>query len=233
MAGGEKKRVSEIERERGQLQQMKLEPMEFSGEPASGELQYKELSEQENPIVGEAAAAVDEAEVEPALAAETAPPAESQGEDTSTNLSQNDKDKINTLHPEIRDNVTKMLQNLRKDGVTVEITLAYRSYEEQDALYAKGRDGKGKVIDASKVVTNAKGGQSYHNFGLTFDLTVYDKNGKKDWSKDSDAWKKVIAEGKRQGFDAGAEWMDFPDLPHFEKNIWFDTQEIAGEERKK
>ena len=57
MAGGEKKRVSEIERERGQLQQMKLEPMEFSGEPASGELQYKELSEQENPIVGEEVAA--------------------------------------------------------------------------------------------------------------------------------------------------------------------------------
>lgn len=53
MAGGEKKRVSEIERERGQLQQMKLEPMAFSGEPASGELQYKELSRRENPIVGE------------------------------------------------------------------------------------------------------------------------------------------------------------------------------------
>ena len=53
MAGGEKKRVSEIERERGQVQQMKLEPMAFSDKPASGELQYKELSKQENPIVGE------------------------------------------------------------------------------------------------------------------------------------------------------------------------------------
>ena len=42
MAGGEKKRVSEIERERGQVQQMKLEPMVFSDEPASGELQHKE-----------------------------------------------------------------------------------------------------------------------------------------------------------------------------------------------
>ena len=140
--------------------------------------------------------------------------------------------KINTLHPEIRDNVTKMLQNLRKDGVTVEITLAYRSYEEQDALYAKGRDGKGKVIDASKVVTNAKGGQSYHNFGLAFDLTVYDKNGKKDWSKDSDAWKKVIAEGKRQGFDAGAEWIDFPDLPHFEKTFGLTPKKLREKKEK-
>ena len=46
-----------IERERGQVQQMKLEPMAFSGEPASGEFQYKELSKQENPIVGEEVAA--------------------------------------------------------------------------------------------------------------------------------------------------------------------------------
>ena len=125
-----------------------------------------------------------------------------------------------------------MLQNLRKDGVTVEITLAYRSYEEQDALYAKGRDGEGKVIDASKVVTNAKGGQSYHNFGLAFDLTVYDKNGKKDWSKDSDAWKKVIAEGKRQGFDAGAEWIDFPDLPHFEKTFGLTPKKLREKKEK-
>ena len=49
--------MSEIERERGQVQQMKLEPMVFSDEPASGELQYKELSKQENPIVGEEVAA--------------------------------------------------------------------------------------------------------------------------------------------------------------------------------
>ena len=45
--------MSEIERERGQVQLMKLEPMEFSGEPASGELQHKELSRRENPIVGQ------------------------------------------------------------------------------------------------------------------------------------------------------------------------------------
>ena len=49
--------MSEIERERGQVQQMKLEPMAFSDEPASVELQHKELSKQENPIVGEEVAA--------------------------------------------------------------------------------------------------------------------------------------------------------------------------------
>ena len=50
--------MSEIERERGQVQQMKLEPMAFSDEPASVELQHKELSKQENPIVGQQVEAI-------------------------------------------------------------------------------------------------------------------------------------------------------------------------------
>ena len=150
----------------------------------------------------------------------------------SIELSQRDIDKINTLHPEIRDSVTKMLQNLKKDGITVEITLAYRSYEEQDALYSQGRNEKGEVTDASKVVTNAKGGQSYHNFGLAFDLTVYDKDGKKDWNKDSDSWKKVIAEEKEQGFEAGAEWTDFPDLPHFQNTFGFMPRALREKKEK-
>lgn len=40
------------------MQLMKLEPMEFSGEPASGELQYKELSKRETPIVGQQVSAI-------------------------------------------------------------------------------------------------------------------------------------------------------------------------------
>ena len=67
MAGGEKKRVSEIERERaghavGEM--MKAEPIEFAAKPASGELQHKELSRRENPIVGEEVAAEYEGEME-------------------------------------------------------------------------------------------------------------------------------------------------------------------------
>ena len=147
---------------------------------AGGEKKRERLRRMEERMHGpvDQEAAVDEAEVELAPATETTLPAESQRVDTSTNLSQNDKDKINTLHPEIRDNVTKMLQNLRKDGVTVEITLAYRSYEEQDA------------------------------------------------------WKKVIAEGKRQDFDAGAEWIDFPDLPHFEKTFGLTPKKLREKKEK-
>lgn len=153
-------------------------------------------------------------------------------DDVSKELSQYDINKINTLHPDIRDSVKTMLQNLKKDGVKVEITLALRTYEEQDILFAKGRNDKGEVSDQSKVVTNARGGQSYHNFGLAFDLTVYDKDNKKTWKQDSEEWKKVIAEGKNQGFEAGAEWADFPDLPHFQKTFGLTTKQLRTKKEK-
>lgn len=153
-------------------------------------------------------------------------------DDVSKELSQSDINKINTLHPDIRDSVKTMLQNLKKDGVKVEITLALRTYEEQDILFAKGRNDKGEVSDQSKVVTNARGGQSYHNFGLAFDLTVYDKDNKKTWKQDSEEWKKVIAEGKNQGFEAGAEWADFPDLPHFQKTFGLTTKQLRTKNEK-
>ena len=134
-------------------------------------------------------------------------------------LSRNNQEKIKTLHPEIRNATSSMLTNLKKDNVNVEISLATRTYEEQDRLYSKGRNEKGEIIDESKVVTYAKGGQSYHNFGLAFDVEVYNENGTKNWNKQSEAWQKVINEGKKQGFLAGAEWNDFPDLPHFENSF--------------
>ena len=134
-------------------------------------------------------------------------------------LSRNNQEKIKTLHPEIRNATSSMLTNLKKDNINVEISLATRTYEEQDRLYSKGRNEKGEIIDESKVVTYAKGGQSYHNFGLAFDVEVYNENGTKNWNKQSEAWQKVINEGKKQGFVAGAEWNDFPDLPHFENSF--------------
>ena len=39
----------------------------------------------------------------------------------------------------------------------------YRSFDEQNHLYAQGRTKPGKIV------TYAKGGQSYHNFGLAFE----------------------------------------------------------------
>jgi peptidoglycan L-alanyl-D-glutamate endopeptidase CwlK len=44
----------------------------------------------------------------------------------------------------------------------------FRSFEQQDALYAKGRTQPGDVV------TYAPGGMSAHNYGLATDWTIFD-----------------------------------------------------------
>jgi len=52
-----------------------------------------------------------------------------------------------------------------------------RTMEEQAALYAKGRTVSGKIV------TKAKPGESYHNYGLAFDWVPLKQSG-----KNADLW---------------------------------------------
>ena len=172
MAGGEKKRVSEIERERGQVQQMKLDPMVFSDKPASGEFQYKELSKQENPIVGE--------EVEPALAAETTPPAENQetGEEIVINSHES---KVITVLDRILKNpnffefsvyerkalgkgkrneiLTHSLYVIRNISIPEEMTLSYNGTET--APFSEGAWILNTDMDIDSYYSYSRGNNSY------------------------------------------------------------------------
>ena len=54
-----------------------------------------------------------------------------------------------------------------KNGVTVKIICGTRTIKEQNELYAIGR------TKAGKKVTNAKGGSSFHNYGIAFDIGIF------------------------------------------------------------
>lgn len=96
------------------------------------------------------------------------------------------------------------------------ITCTYRSNEEQNELYAKGRSVKGSII------TNAKAGQSPHNFNPSFafdiafikvDKTVTWEN--KYFVKFANCIKEVS-----EVTDWGGDWHNFKDAPHFELRNW-------------
>lgn len=55
---------------------------------------------------------------------------------------------------------------------------------------------------------------------------------KKNWDAESELWKKVIAEGEKQGFEAGAEWEDFPDLPHFQNTFGLTPKALREKKEK-
>jgi peptidoglycan L-alanyl-D-glutamate endopeptidase CwlK len=92
-------------------------------------------------------------------------------------------------------------------GYEVRITSGYRSYAEQDALYAQGRTTKGPIV------TQAPAGYSWHNFGLSFDITLF-KGGVPVY--DSPLYAECAAIGETQGLDCGAYWAKFKDEPHYQ-----------------
>lgn len=106
--------------------------------------------------------------------------------------------------------VLEIIEQAYKEGIYVLITDGYRSKAEQDALYAIGRTKPGKIV------TNAKGGQSNHNFGIAVDFCLTNEKGTiANYTVNSD-WRRVAAIAKSKGFEWGGDWKGFVDNPHLE-----------------
>lgn len=101
-------------------------------------------------------------------------------------------------------------------GVELYVNETLRSYARSDELYAQGRDPK----KPGPIVTNAKGGQSPHNFGLAVDVYPM-RNGKAIFNFDQDpalmrAMERVAVLAKGRGIDWGGNFKSIKDLPHFQ-----------------
>jgi len=118
------------------------------------------------------------------------------------------------LHPIVATRGRSLIALALHEGFGVLITQGLRTWKEQDVLYAKGR--KTPPLGKAFIVTNAKGGQSWHNFGLAFDLVVLDALGKATWDLKHAGWKRVGALGKSVGLEWGGDWKTFKDIPHFQ-----------------
>jgi peptidoglycan LD-endopeptidase CwlK len=118
--------------------------------------------------------------------------------------------RMGAVKPIVKEKVLEIIKEAYDEGIYVLITDGYRSYAEQDALYAQGRTKPGKIV------TNAKGGQSNHNFGIAVDFCLTNKEGTAAyWTVNKD-WKRVAAIAKSKGFEWGGDWTSFKDNPHLE-----------------
>lgn len=100
---------------------------------------------------------------------------------------------IKDLHPYVQGLAKKVIADAKKIGIEILITSTYRDAEYQNWLYKQGRTRKGKIV------TYAKGGESWHNFRLAFDFVVL-RNGKVDWG-DMKSYQKVRAIAKKHGLE--------------------------------
>jgi len=136
--------------------------------------------------------------------------------------------RISLLHPKLVAEVTALVNQANSQLTSrsqMRIVQGLRTFEEQNALYAQGRTTSGKKV------TNAKGGQSLHNYGLALDfcLIIDGKEAswdlKRDWDGDKIAdWMEVVSVFRKAGWEWGGTWK-FTDNPHFQKTFGLTWQD--------
>jgi peptidoglycan L-alanyl-D-glutamate endopeptidase CwlK len=114
---------------------------------------------------------------------------------------------IAMLLPEVQPLARALVQKAKAVGIQIKVLSGLRTYEEQDDLYAKGRTAPGPIV------TKVKGGYSNHNFGIAFDVGVFEGS---KYLTDSPKYKAVGALGMDLGLDWGGTWKTFRDEPHFQ-----------------
>jgi peptidoglycan L-alanyl-D-glutamate endopeptidase CwlK len=145
--------------------------------------------------------------------------------------------RIALLHPKLREEALSIYEEICEaltGRAICRFSYTLRTFAEQDALYAIGRTVGGRKV------TNAKGGQSYHNYGLAVDIVLLvdkDKNGSFEtasWETNVDMdgdgkadWMEVVAIFKRHGWEWGGDWK-FTDKPHFQKTLGFSIVQLAS-----
>lgn len=105
---------------------------------------------------------------------------------------------IATLHPKAQGKARELMAALvpvmGSKGVSVKIISGTRTYVEQDALYARGRTVSGPRV------TNARGGYSNHNFGIAWDIGLFQRE---KYLEESPLYRECGSIGKSLGLEWG------------------------------
>ena len=125
------------------------------------------------------------------------------------------------LHPVLQPLCLLFLEECEAEDIKVILTCTYRPGSEQDALYALGRTVKSHVgvkpwRPLGSTVTNARAGQSPHNYTLNhkpasmaFDGAILD--GKNCiWNVKHPHWKRYAEIAEDIGLKSGSKWGDWP-----------------------
>ena len=146
--------------------------------------------------------------------------------------------RLEDLQPRVQAAAARAISDLMARGVPFAITYTLRTYEEQSALYAQGREtlsavnekrlkaGLRPLVESENkyTVTNCDGikiseggkGRSPHQLGTALDV-VPEYDGRPVWPDKSDErWKQISGVFKQHGFEWGGDWKDFLDLPHYQ-----------------
>lgn len=114
--------------------------------------------------------------------------------------------KLEDLDPRVAAKARQFQAECYKAGIDIIFTSTYRDNEAQDALYKSGRTALGGIV------TNAKAGQSWHNYKLAFDFAPI-VNGKIDWNNGV-LWKRCGEIAESCGLEWAGRWVRFKEMAH-------------------
>lgn len=156
---------------------------------------------------------------------------------------------IESLHPELRKKALKLVELAKsKLNLRVIITQTLRTDAEQSALYAQGRSlmmevnrlranvglGPISVNENRHTVTNARtAADSFHGYGLAFDIAITDPTGKMiNWNKSDqnankiDDWAEVGKLAEECGLEWGGNFSSIYDAPHYQDRRGFTIRDL-------
>ena len=147
-------------------------------------------------------------------------------------LSINSADLPSELHPLVKERSDQLIHQSAAKGIVIVITDDFRSMEDQDALYEKGRSAAGSIV------THARGGESFHNFGLAIDFAIKTPSESVIWDMQYDGnkngladWNEVVEIAKTLGFEWGGDWAQFKDYAHLEMNFGLTLADLQNGKR--
>ena len=113
---------------------------------------------------------------------------------------------LSDLNPKVKTLCEQFVASCAKQNIDILITSTYRDVESQNALYAQGRTMPGNKV------TNAKGGQSFHNYHVAFDFVPI-VNGKAQWN-DMALFTKCGEIAESLGLEWAGRWTKFKEMAH-------------------
>lgn len=117
------------------------------------------------------------------------------------------------LVPPCKERAENFLKAAKDAGIDLIVTSTYRDHESQAALFSQGRTKPGAIV------TNARPGQSWHNWRCAFDVVPI-RNGKPVWNTtgpDGDLWRKVGSLGEETGLEWAGRWTGkLREFAHFQ-----------------
>ena len=132
---------------------------------------------------------------------------------------------LDDLHPHVKKLAESFIETCSAEEIEILIYSTYRDNIAQNALYARGRSRAGKIV------TNAKGGESYHNYRLAFDFVP--RIGNQLLWGDKTLYKECGAIAVSVGLEWGGNWVNFKDMPHCQYSEGLSLKDLqAGKQIK-